>query len=62
MDWDALNYLGNRLERKDCWLVIEDGEEKRRIAAALSPAGIVVSRARINQSHIPQIMVAERAK
>ena len=59
---DALNYVGNRLERKDCWLVIEDGKDKRQIAASLSPAGIVVTRARVNQSYSPRIMLAERAE
>jgi hypothetical protein len=57
---DSLNYVGNRIERKDCWLVIEDGKEKRQIAAALSPARIVVTRVRLDQSYTPRIMLAER--
>jgi hypothetical protein len=54
----AVNYLGKRLDQADLWLVIKDESRAKDIASNLRPGGILVSRARIDQSYSPRIVPA----
>jgi hypothetical protein len=59
-DWiaDAVNYVGDRLERTNLWLVVRDQARAKDIAATVGPAALLVSRTRIDQSYSPRIIAA----
>jgi hypothetical protein len=59
---DSVNYLGNRIERRHLWLVVQGGKDEQRtrdIAGNLGPAGVVVARTHIDQSYSPKVMPAK---